>query len=351
MDTTVCLPHIPVPAGYRFPAEWQPHAATWTNYPYDASYWQGALEGARADMSQLIKHIADFEPVKLGVVDEETEQDARQRLTALAANFDNISFQRRPYDDIWFRDSGPLFVSNGKAIGVTDWKFNGWGKKYRYEVDNGSPARVAKLLDSAHWQLDMVLEGGALDVNSRGICLTTRSCLLSPERNPLMSEADYATVLGNYLGIKELVWLEAGLEDDHTDGHIDTIVRFCDDDTIVYHMPDDTNDYNYAVMQKNLAILQKLRQPNGTPYRLIALPQPSPRYFEDGTRFALSYANFYIGNGFVIVPQYGDACDDGVLELLRPLFPQRQVIGSPSSHLITGGGSFHCVTQQQPQIV
>jgi len=193
-----------------------------------------------------------------------------------------------------------------------------------------------------------VMEGGSLEVNGEGICLTTRSCLLSRARNPDLGEREVEDLLRHNLGVKHVVWLEGSLEGDHTDGHIDTLVRFTDDRTVVCAFEPDPADPNHAPTRHNLEALRALRAPDGARYEVVPLPLPRRRMELAGTRLPPSYANFYIGNGFVIVPLYDDENDAGALAALRRLFPGREVIGLSSVHLITGGGAFHCVTQQQP---
>lgn len=338
----------PAELGFFMPPEWTPHAATWTSWPFDDALWEGQLEAVRGEFAELVRAVARFEPVFLNVTDEATEKDARARLEALGVTT-NVTFHRVALNDVWFRDNGPLFVRDGAGrVALTDWGFNAWGKKYApWDSDDRAPEAVAKTLSMKRFAVPVVMEGGSLELNSRGVCLTTRSCLLSPERNPELGADELERTLKNTLGVKQLVWLEEGLEGDHTDGHIDTIVRFTDDRTLVCAVAEDATDANYGPMQRNLALLNGLRDEDGEAYRVLELPLPA-RQELGGVRLAPSYANFYIGNGFVIVPQYGDPNDARALELLGPLFPGRELMGLSSRALITGGGSFHCVTQQQP---
>lgn len=340
----------PAGLGFAMPAEWEQHAATWTSWPFDNELWEGHLEGARNDMAGLVAVIARFEPVILNVRDGEAEADARTRLTAAGANLAAVTFNRLPLDDIWFRDNGPLFIRNERgAVALTDWIFNAWGGKYApWNQDDAAPRAVAAELGMQRFAVPLVMEGGALEINSEGVCLTTRSCLLSQHRNPDATELDLERALEENLGLMNIVWLEEGLEGDHTDGHIDTIVRFSDDRTIVCVTEEDESDPNHHTMKLNLERLELLRDHEGEPFRIVELPLPAKRLELNGVRLALTYANFYIGNGFVVVPLYDDVNDERALEILRPLFPGREVIGSPASGLITGGGAFHCVTQQQP---
>ena len=348
-STTTEVP-TPLELGFAMPPEWTPHAATWTSWPFDDELWEGQLEAVRDEFAALVATIARFEPVALNVRNKETEADAKERLEAQHAPLDNITFHRIPLNDVWFRDNGPLFVKNAAGqIALTDWGFNAWGEKYApWDDDDRAPKAVAKRLSMKRFTVPVIMEGGSLEVNGRGVCLTTRSCLLSQQRNPNLSETDLEAVLRKMLGVKHMVWLGRGLEGDHTDGHIDTIVRFTDDQTIVCSVAEDEHDANYEPTQRNLIQLQSLRNHEGKPYKVVALPLPKTRLEFHGVRLPPTYANFYLGNGFVVVPQYGDANDALALKILTPLFPGREVIGLSSKALITGGGSFHCVTQQQP---
>ncbi len=334
----------------RMPAEWEPHAATWTSWPFDDDLWEGHLEGVRREFAQLVATIARYEPVVLNVRDDEAEADARARLQAAGADPRTIEFHRVPLNDVWFRDNGPLFVEDeGGRIALTDWGFNAWGGKYApWDDDDRAPRAVAERLGMRRHAVDAIMEGGSLEQNSLGVFLTTRSCLLTPTRNPDLSAEQIEELLARYLGATEVVWLHGGLEGDHTDGHIDTIVRFADDETIVASVEDDESDPNHASMRANLEVLGALRTPAGAPYRLVELPLPATRAYLGEARLPLTYANWYVGNGFVVVPVYGDPNDERALEVLRPLFPDREVVPLLAKELITGGGAFHCVTQQQP---
>ncbi|AWN24318.1 agmatine deiminase [Deinococcus irradiatisoli] len=342
---THLTPQDPTPRdlGFAMPPEWAPHAATWMGWPQDDELWFGHLAGVRDEFAQLVRTIARFEPVQLLVRDEESERDARARLQGA-----NVTFHRQALDDVWLRDSGPIFVTRGKQLSLINWRFNAWGGKFEFQHDDQVPEYVAATLNLSHWDRPEVLEGGGLEVNGAGVGLTTRSCFLTPTRNPELSEADYAALLRSTLGIEKLLWLEGGLENDHTDGHIDTITRFADERTIVTSVTDDPQDANFAVMQRNLQALREMTDAQGRPFEIVELPLPEARLEGAEGRLPPTYANFYIGNGFVVVPQYHDANDKAALERLRPLFPGREVIGLPSRQIIEGGGSFHCVTQQQP---
>ncbi|MFC6592033.1 agmatine/peptidylarginine deiminase [Deinococcus lacus] len=328
------------------PAEWEAHAATWMSWPADDDLWFGHLEGVRREYAELVRTIARFERVELLCRSAECEADARERL---GADAQNVTFHQVPLDDSWVRDNGPLFVRNAAGeVALVNWQFNSWGGKFEWENDNQIPEYVAEYLGMAHWDRPEVLEGGGLEVTGDGVGLTTRSCFLTETRNPGLTEEGYTFLLGDTLGIRKLLWLEGGLENDHTDGHIDTITRFADPHTIVTSVTEDQSDANWAVMQANLEALRGMTDAQGQPFRIVELPLPATRLEGAEGRLPPTYANFYIGNGFVAVPQYGDPNDARALEILRPLFPGREVIGLPSRQIIEGGGSFHCLTQQQP---
>lgn len=330
--------------GFRMPAEWEPHAATWTSWPFDDDLWFGRLEGVRGEMAALLGTVARFEPVRLLVRDAEAEDDARRRLAGA-----DVGFLRVPLDDAWLRDNGPIFVRDGSGrVSLVHWAFNAWGQKFEWARDCEAPQAIAAALGVRAWRLDVVLEGGAIEPDGEGTALTTRQCLLHPKRNPQLGEADYEALLRDHLGIDRVVWLERGLEGDHTDGHVDTLARFVDPGTIVCSVEADESDANHAALIGNLVTLRAARRPDGEPYRIVTLPLPHLGVGPDGERLPGSYANFYVGNGFVVVPQFDDPNDAPALARLRPLFPGREVVGLSARELLVGGGAFHCLTQPQP---
>jgi agmatine deiminase len=340
------VPHSPTPhqLGFRMPAEWTPHASTWLAWPHDDDQWIGMLEPVRREFAPFVEAIARSEPVDLIVADEESERDARTRLGSGA-----IRFHRVPHQDLWLRDSGPIFVVRSGEVALVDWDFNGWGGKYPAALDDEIPTHVARILGEVRpFEPGLVMEGGSLEVNGEGVVLTTRQCLLAPTRNPGATEASLERALGDYLGLRRVFWLDHGLEGDHTDGHIDTLTRFTDDRTIVTSVSLDRDDPNHATLAANLDVLRGIVTHVGTQFRTVELPIPSGRVTFEGERLPLTYANFYITNGAVLVPTYDLPEDRGALDILRPLFPGREVVGLPARALITGGGAFHCVTQQQP---
>ena len=340
----------PVDLGYRWPAEWTQHAATWTSWPSDDALWEGELDAVRAEFALMVSALTRFESVVINVTDDEAEHDARARLRRAGAQPGRFRFHRVPLDDAWFRDNGPLFVVSGAGqVALTDWRFNAWGGKYEYGRDTLAPASVARELGMRRFAFPYVLEGGGIEVNDEGLLLTTRSCLLSTTRNPELSEEETEALLRAGLGVRHVVWLDRGLEGDHTDGHVDLVARFCNDRTIVCAVAEDPQDPNYAPLEANRAVLEALRTPDGEPFTVVPLPLPQQRRLPDGRVLAASYANFYLANGVVLVPTYDDPLDGPALAVLAPLFPDRELIGVSASHLVTGGGAWHCVTQQQPE--
>ena len=344
----------PKTQGYTMPPEWAEHQCVWTGYPDNNQLWHGYLEPVRQDFAAFVRLLSRFEPVELMCRNQDTLRDAQARLEGA-----NVRFHLHPHNDVWFRDCAPIFITKGAELAATDWKFNGWGEKFEAALDDQIPAFIANHIGVPRFQTNVVMEGGALEVNGAGVLLTTRQCLLEKHRNPHLTVAQIEQSLRDYLGVEKILWLGDGMENDHTDGHIDTITRFTSSQTIVTCICEDKTDSNYTVLAQNLELLRDFTDQNGKPFEIITLPLPQHKMFLsgeipqseglEGARLPPTYANFYIGNGCVIVPTYNDPNDQRALQILAPLFPDRQVIGSSSHGLIHGGGSFHCITQQQPR--
>jgi agmatine deiminase len=337
---------LPFEQGFSMPAEWALHAATWMSWPFDEEMWHGHLTEVRQEYAELVKAIAGFEPVHVLVRDDEARTSAELAL----GKVQGVTLHDVPLDDVWLRDNGPIFVKDeAGAIRATNWEFNAWGQKYEWHLDNLVPPVIARFLNVSRYDLSVVMEGGSLEVNGEGVCITTEQCLRTPTRNPAMGRAEIEKVLRDNLGITQCIWLQQGLEGDHTDGHVDTITRFSDKRTILTSMTSDPSDINWARMKANFEILKAARNAEGETFEVVELPLPAGRlHLPDGQRLPATYANFYICNGGVLVPQYGDVNDQKALEVIRACFPRHKVIGLPSRFIITGGGSFHCLTQQQP---
>jgi len=346
--------------GYRMPAEWERHEATWLAWPHNPDDWPGKFQAIPWLYAEIVRLLAAHEQVHILVNNSKAEQRATGILERAGANLDRVSFHLWPTNRVWTRDSGPIFVRNAEAqVAVTDWRFNAWAKYSDWQLDDQVPARVASLLGMNEWQpsvtLDkgesqrLVLEGGSIDVNGEGILLTTEECLLSQvqQRNPGVSRAQLERAFHDYLGIDQFIWLNRGVAGDDTHGHVDDISRFVAPDAIVTAVEPNTSDANHAPLAENLARLRAARTPDGKQFTLIELPLPRPVLFRR-LRLPASYANFYIANDLVLVPTFHDPNDRIALNILAEAFPQREVIGIHAVDLVWGLGTLHCMTQQQP---
>jgi agmatine deiminase len=331
--------------GYRMPAEWDPHAATWLAWPHEASDWPGKFAPIPWLYGEIVRLLARVERVRILVEHADAEQSVRRILKKCHVDLNAVDFFHHATNRSWTRDTCPLFVKNAAGeIAVTDWKFNGWAKYPNYAADDAAPAFIAKKLKLPRFEPGLVLEGGSIDVNGAGKLLTTEECLLSDvqARNPGLSRREIERALANYLGAKEVIWLGRGIDGDDTHGHIDDIARFTATETVVAVVEPDKSSANHEPLKENLARLRKRRD-----LRVVTLPCPEPVYFA-GQLLPASYANFYIANRMVLAPTFGDAQDRVALNTLARLFPDRQVIGIPCRDLVLGLGTLHCMTQQQP---
>ncbi len=302
---------------------------------------------------RMIQLLSPQERVCLLVNDEPTRQDVIRRLTNARAALDNVTIFQIPTVDVWMRDYGPTFVirdSQESALAFNDCIFNGWGGKYEsYEEDEQIAKEIASLLQVPVFNHPVVLEGGSIEVNGLGTCLTTEQCLLNKNRNPHMSRREIEEFLKDSLGVDQVIWLGQGIVGDDTDGHIDDIARFVNPATIVCIVEENSKDTNYSLLQQNLERLQAARDQNDHKLSIVPLPCPGPVYYE-GARLPASYANFYIANGVVLVPLFDDPCDVKALGILHELFPDRKVVGLPCTAVVAGLGAIHCVTQQEPAV-
>lgn len=341
--------HLPLPAdlGYRWPAEWEPHASTWVSWPHNRNSWPEHFEPVPEEFAQFVRTLAQFEPVNIEAGGAEVLAEARR----LVGHLPNVHIHNFPTNDAWCRDHGPIFLSGPRELppALVDWEYNAWGGKYPpFDLDNASPQRIAALLERERFSPGIVLEGGAIDGNGCGTILTTEMCLLNPNRNANLDRAGIEGYLRDYLGAQKVLWLSGGeIEGDDTDGHIDQLARFINPTTIVAASCDDPSDANYAPLRENLQQLRAMTDQDGRPFTIVELPLPRPLYC-DGQRLPAGYCNFLIVNGGVIVPQFGDPNDARAIAILQALLPQHRVVGSPSLNLIWGLGSFHCLSQQEP---
>jgi agmatine deiminase len=336
------------------PAEWMPHRATWLAWPHNRETWPTQLETVREVWVRIIQALALNEQVVLLVNDEQTRQDVILRLKTVRAVMKNISILKIPTVDVWMRDYGPTFLTRGggeNPLALNDWIFNGWGRKYRaYEDDDRVARDMATLLQVPVFNHSVVLEGGSIEVNGAGTCLTTEQCLLNRNRNPDMSRGEIEQFLKDALGVSHLIWLGEGIIGDDTDGHIDDIARFINPTTVVCVLETNSNDENYAPLRENYERLQGARDQNGHRLSVVTLPCPGPVDY-DGLRLPASYANFYIANEGILAPVFDDPNDYKALGILQELFPERRVVGLPCKALVAGLGAIHCVTQQEPSIL
>ena len=325
----------------RAPPEWAPHAAMWTAWPSHADLWEENLAPARAAVGAMARALASGEPVTVLVANAEAEADARAALQAVPTAYP-ITLRRQPFGDIWLRDTGAIILAReagGRA--AAGFRFNGWGGKYLLDGDDGVAAAMSAALDLPLTAHDWVLEGGAIDVDGTGLAVTTEQCLLNPNRNPGMGRADIEARLADDLGIMRLLWLGEGLEGDHTDGHVDNLARFVAPGRLAIPVPDGADDPNAAVYRDAAA--------RARAFRLDVVPLPSAgRVDADGQIMAASYMNFIVGNAAVVVPIHDRPNDEAAVAAVAALFPGRRTIGVPSAAVLTGGGSFHCITQQVP---
>jgi agmatine deiminase len=340
--------------GYRMPAEWEPHEATWLSWPHKEASWPGAFEPVPGVFVELTRHLTASELVRINVADEAFADRVRTLLKQGGVDLDRVRFHLNPTNDAWCRDHGPIYVVrdvNGRRErAINDWGYNAWGEKYPpHDLDDVVPTRIAAEMNEPLFAPGIVMEGGSLDVNGRGTLLTTEACLLNPNRNPHLSREQIEQYLKEFLGVTHILWLGDGIVGDDTDGHIDDLTRFVSADTVVTVVEADPLDDNYQPLKENYERLLRMRDQNGHPLRVVQLPMPGARYF-DGQRLPMSYANFYIANESVLVPTYRHPNDAVACDVLQDCFPDRRVVGIDCTHLIWGLGSIHCVTQQQPAV-
>ena len=356
----------PADEGFRMPAEWEPHRATWLVWPQHAPDWDRKIATVTWVYVEIVRHLLPGERVAIIVGSARCERDARERLDEARAPLDRIEFHRVPTDRSWIRDSGPIFVVRPRAgrrereVAATDWGFNAWARYSNWRRDDRVPARLARRLGMRRFEgvisnggrRRLVLEGGSIDVDGTGHLLTTEECLLSPiqARNPGVDRKALSRAFEKYLGIHRVLWLERGIAGDDTHGHVDDIARFVSPNVIVAAVEPNRRDDNHRPLARNLSRLRRMRRLDGKPFEIVTLPMPRPLFF--GTlRLPASYLNFYIGNRAVLVPTFNDPNDRVALTTLAELFPDREVVGIHAVDLVLGLGTIHCLTQQEPAAV
>jgi agmatine deiminase len=355
MNRSTDLLDLPATNGFRMPAEWEPHAATWLVWPHEESDWPGKFAPIPWVYTEIVKALARHEPVNLLMQPDNEVDPVFHCLGQAGVDTANVTFWAAETDRSWIRDSGPIFVVNNRGErAVIDWHFNAWAKYPNWTLDDRIPRFVADQQGLRRWQPQcrgwrVVLEGGSIDVNGQGLMLTTEECLLSTtqQRNPPLDLADYERVFADYLGVKKVLWLGRGITGDDTHGHVDDLARFVNSQTVVTVLESNPADENYALLQENRERLEGATDLNGHKLEVATLPMPRPIIF-DGMRLPASYANFYIANGVVIVPTFNDPADRVALGILAELFPDREVVGIHCLDLVWGLGTLHCMTQQEP---
>ena len=342
----------PKQAGYAFPAEWELHEATWLSWPHKEASWPGKIETVYGPYCEFIKVVAEGEKVRININDEETKAFAIAELQKVGADLNNVEFFMHPTNDAWCRDHGPAFLLNADRTrkAVIDWGYNAWGGKYPpFDLDDVIPTTIAQYYKLPLYTPDIVMEGGSVEFNGAGTILTTTACLLNENRNPHLNKFQIEQYLMEYYGAEQILWLGDGIVGDDTDGHIDDITRFVNEDTVLTVIEENEADENYHLLQENLEALKQMKLLSGKPLKVVTLPMPSPVIHED-TRLPASYANFYIANKAVVVPTFRDANDQRALDIIQSVFPDRKVVGIDSTDIIWGLGSFHCLSQQEPAL-
>src|SRR5450432_2759749 len=343
----------PKELGYRFPAEFEQHAATWLSWPHKEASWPGKISSIYAPYSLFIKALAENEFVHINVVNENMKSFAQERLEAISTNMDRVKFFTHPTNDAWCRDYGPAFLINPGAAQpkiIIDWNYNAWGNKYPpYDLDDRIPTLIATAYEIPVLYPDIIMEGGSVDFNGNGTLITSESCLLNQNRNPHLSRSGIESYLEAYYGVDQVLWVKDGIVGDDTDGHIDDTVRFINEDTVLCAVEENKSDENYEILQRNLTDLKTMRLLNGKQINVIELPMPD-KLFHEGQRLPASYANFYIANGLVVVPTFKSNQDDRALQIIQDAFRDRTIVGIDSTDIIWGLGSFHCLSQQEPAV-
>jgi agmatine deiminase len=344
--------NFPATTGFYFPAEWHQHTATWLSWPHKGESWPGKIGLIYPKYCEFIKVLTEGELVRINVADEQMMAFAKQQLLAAGVDLNKVEFYEFPTNDAWCRDHGPAFLINSatKEKAIVDWDYNAWGNKYPpYDLDDVIPTKIAERFGLPVFHPGIVMEGGSVDFNGKGTLITSTACLLNKNRNPEMNQEQIEGYLRNYYGVEQVLWVTEGIIGDDTDGHIDDTARFVNEDTVVAVVEENKNDENYAILQENLQTLKTMRLLNGKQLNIVELPMPEPVFYQE-QRLPASYANFYIANAAVVMPTFRGANDQKALDILQQCFSDRKVVGIDSTDIIWGLGSFHCLSQQEPEV-
>ena len=342
----------------RLPAEWESHNTTWIGWPHNKDDWPGKFSVVPFVYTEIVKHLSRSEKVNILIQSTQHRLKAEKILGDSDVDLINVEFLIKKTNRGWIRDSGPFYVKEKDNISIVNFKFNAWAKYDDYKLDDNIPRFISNKLNlkriiAEYNDKQVVLEGGAIDVNGKGTLITTEECLLDQNtqtRNPGFTKQDYFQIFKKYFGITNVVWLGKGINGDDTHGHVDAICRFVRDDTVVNvqesHLAG-SSDENHYTLNENRERLQNVKIQNGSSLNVVDLPMPSPIFYK-GQRLPASYANFYISNSIVLVPTFNDTSDKIVLGILAELFSNREVVGIYCGDLIWGLGAIHCLTKEQP---
>jgi agmatine deiminase len=363
--------HTPKNSGFSMPAEWEDHSAVWLAWPYDDTTFPGRVPIAENFFVEMIFNLHTSEQVNLIVLNEKMEEAVKEKLLAKQVDLSKVTFYKVDFADVWIRDYGPTFITNKQSHEQAwiKWNYNGYGKAedpyFGLVVKDGDVFfKLRGKIDKRMFEPGVAMEGGAIDVNGKGVLLTTEQCLLNPNRNPHLNKQQTEKYLIDNLGVSKIIWLKEGLVNDHTDGHIDEIARFISPDTIVCAYEENPEDENFKILDDNYKTLKKATDQDGNPFKLIKLQVPHMTYeashslhslgaekeTQEAEKAAVSYCNFYIGNTVVLAASFNDPNDEAALKIIQSCFPDKKVVGLDCSDIIYGGGAIHCMTQQQPAI-
>ncbi len=340
----------PAQLGYRWPAEWEPHEATWISWPHpEGISFPDSYDKVVPTLVAMARAITDSETLQINVRDAKEEAVIRSYFRGEFP--DKARFFYVPTNEPWCRDHGPIFLTrpNDPKLAVVDWGYNAWGGKYPpFDADDEVPTKIAESLALPLWKPALILEGGSIEGNGAGTLLTSESCLLNPNRNPQYGKAEIEDFLKNYLNVQQILWLGDGIEGDDTDGHIDDLTRFVNRNTVLTVVETDKTDTNYEPLRENVERLKAMKLLDGSRLQVVELPMPR-RIDREDLRLPASYANFYLTNQSVVLPVFSDPSDKLAIDILARSFPSRKIVPIDCRELIWGLGAFHCLTQQQPR--
>ena len=343
----------PKQLGYRFPAEWEPQAATWFSWPHNLDTWPGKFEPIPDVFTGIVKTLTPYQHVNINVTGAGMLDDVTARLLRADIDASRFTLYNIPTNDSWCRDHGPAFVVNPtlpEPLAIVDWGYNAWGGKYPpFDLDDIVPSRIAEIRKLPVFYPGIVMEGGSIDVNGEGCLLTSKSCLLNANRNPALTQAEIEEFLVEYYNVEKILWLDEGIVGDDTDGHVDDTARFINANTIVAAVENNPADANSAILRNNLSALQKMTDVREERFRIVEIPMPAPLSY-NGQRIPASYINFLIANKVVLVPTFRDPNDAAAIEILQREFQDRTVVGIDCVDLAWGLGTLHCISQQEPLV-